>query len=488
MGIIIKQSISNTVFTFLGFIIGAINALFLYVYILGETYYGITTFILSTANLAMPFFAFGAQNTLLKYFQGYESKENQAKFLSLMLVLPIFVSIPLLILGFVFQEPIGGFVSQRNPNGKDYLGLIAIIAVLMAYFEVFYAYAKAYLKSVFGNFLKEVLLRILISIALILVYFKYITALEFVYAMIVIYGIVTLIMSIWAFSIQKPTFKLSKIENLKEILKFTSFIVFSSSIASMLLELDKVMIFSMLPSKQNAYYSVATFIALTISVPLRAMHQITHPITSELMLKNDRLSLQKLYKRSSITLQFMGGLLLIGIVCNINQVYAILNKPEYAVAIPVVLLISLAKYIDLMMGNNNSIIYNSKYYTKVLAIGLIIVALAVFLNWILIPIYGINGAAFATLVTLVCYNLMKLSFVTIKLKLFPFTIKTLYSLIITSLCFGIFYFWDFNWLPIVNIIIKSIFITIFYIGTHYFFKISNDINGLIRSVFNKIFN
>jgi O-antigen/teichoic acid export membrane protein len=149
---------------------------------------------------------------------------------------------------------IGDFVSQRNPNGKDYLGLIAIIAVLMAYFEVFYAYAKAYLKSVFGNFLKEVLLRILISLGLILVFFKYITALEFVYSLIVVYSIITLVMAIWAFSIQKPTFKIRKLENQKEILKFTSFIVFSSSIALMLLELDKFMIFSMLPSQQNAYY------------------------------------------------------------------------------------------------------------------------------------------------------------------------------------------------------------------------------------------
>ena len=302
----------------------------------------------------------------------------------------------------------------------------------------------------------------------------------------IVYGIITLIMVIWAFSIQKPSFKITKLENQKEIIKFTSFIVFSSSIALMLLELDKLMIFSMLPSQENAYYSVAVFIASTISVPLRAMHQITHPITSELMLKNDTINLKKLYKRSSITLQFIGGLLLVGIVCNIFQVYAILNKPEYTAAIPVVLLISLAKYIDLMMGNNNSIIYNSKYYTKVLGIGIFIVALAVILNWYLIPIYGIIGAAIATLITLVSYNLMKLSFVTIKLKLFPFTIKTFYSFIITVFCLGLFYFWDFKYFALLNIILKSIIITIVYIGLHYFLRISNDINGLINKYLQKI--
>jgi O-antigen/teichoic acid export membrane protein len=486
MGVIIKQSISNTIFTFIGFVIGACNALFLYIHILGETYYGLTTFILSTANLAMPFFAFGTPNTLLKFFQGYDSNESRSNFLSLMLILPIFASIPLIILGYFFQEQIGTFVSQRNANGKDFLGLIVIIAILMAYFEVLYAYAKAFLKSVFGNFLKEVLLRVLISIGLVLVYYQYLSSLEFIYLLILIYGVITMIMAFWAFSIQKPSLRLLKLNNQKEILKFTSFIVFSSSIALMLLELDKFMIYSMLPSQQNAYYSVATFIALTISVPLRAMHQITHPVTSELMLKKDTINLQKLYRRTSITLQFIGGLLFIGISCNISQIYAILNKPEYTAAIPVVLLISLAKYIDLMMGNNNSIIYNSKYYTKVLAIGIFIVGLAVLLNWYLIPIYGIIGAAIATLITLVIYNLMKLGFVTIKLKLFPFSIKTFYSFLITFISLILFYHWDFSYLPIINIILKSILISIFYIGVHYFLNISNDINGLIKSVLNKL--
>lgn len=486
MGIIIKQSISNTFFTFLGFIIGAINSLFLYDLAIGANFYGVSTFVLSTSNLLMPFFAFGAQNTLLKYFQNYDNEVDKSKFLSLMLFLPIFAIIPLFILGFIFQEPIGDFVSQKNANGRDYLGLVGIVAVLMAYFEVFYAYAKAHLKSVFGNFLKEVLLRILVSIGLLLAYFQYITALEFVYSLILIYGIVTIIMAFWAFFIRKPKLYYSKIENQSEILKFSGFIVFSSSIALMLLELDKFMIFSMLPSEENAYYSVATFIALTISVPLRAMHQITHPITSELMLKNNLTELQKLYRRTSITLQFIGGLLFVGIVCNINQVYVILNKPEYTAAIPVVIMISFAKYIDLIMGNNNSIIYNSKYYTKVLGIGIFIVLLAVYMNYIFIPIYGIIGAAIATVITLVAYNLMKLSFVTLKMKLFPFTIKSLYSFLITVFCMGIFYFWDFKYFALLNIILKSIIITTVYIGLHYYLRISNDINGLINKYLQKI--
>jgi hypothetical protein len=36
----------------------------------------------------------------------------------------------------------------------------------------------------------------------------------------------------------------------------------------------------------NIAYSIATFIALVISVPSRAMHQIVYPITARLMHEN----------------------------------------------------------------------------------------------------------------------------------------------------------------------------------------------------------
>jgi hypothetical protein len=47
----------------------------------------------------------------------------------------------------------------------------------MAYFEIFYAWARVYMHSVFGNFVK-VALRSLSLLALIGVYFKWITVVE----------------------------------------------------------------------------------------------------------------------------------------------------------------------------------------------------------------------------------------------------------------------------------------------------------------------
>ena len=68
MGIVIKQSIKNTIITFIGFGIGAINVMYMYPVFLGKEYLGLTNYILSAANILYPILSFGIQNTLIKFF------------------------------------------------------------------------------------------------------------------------------------------------------------------------------------------------------------------------------------------------------------------------------------------------------------------------------------------------------------------------------------------------------------------------------------
>ena len=64
MGIVFKQSFINTIILFLGFGIGGVNVLFLYTHFLEAEYFGLITFLLSTANMIMPLMIFGMQHTM----------------------------------------------------------------------------------------------------------------------------------------------------------------------------------------------------------------------------------------------------------------------------------------------------------------------------------------------------------------------------------------------------------------------------------------
>ncbi|WP_242499192.1 hypothetical protein [Flavobacterium sp. 140616W15] len=218
MGIILNQSIKNTIITYLGFGIGAINTLFLFPVILGDVYYALTGYISSASNIIMPLLAFGMQNTLIKFYSQYQTEEEKNGFLSFTVFVPILFFIPISLVSLYFYQDITFFVSKKNKIVKSFILLIPLIGLCMGYFEIFYAWARVNMHSVFGNFIKEVGIRLLSLIALISVYYKLITIQSFLYITGGIYFFSLIIMMYYAFYLKKPVFKLYIPNNIKILL------------------------------------------------------------------------------------------------------------------------------------------------------------------------------------------------------------------------------------------------------------------------------
>lgn len=485
MGIVVNQSIKNTIITYIGFVIGAANTLLMYPHFLGEKFYGLTGYILSSANIIFPLMAFGVHNTLVKFFTQYKTEKEKGEFLTFVMILPLLVLIPIITVGTVFYAEIASFLSRENPIIYDFAWQVPVIGFCMGYFEIFYAWVKVHMQSVFGSFVKEVLLRIFISIFLFAVYFDTISAETFVDILMGIYLLTTLVMLFYANKVQPIQFSFKIPHNSRAVLMYSLFIILSGSIANMLLDIDKTMIAQYIKIENIAYYSVAIFIATVISVPSRAMHQITYPITAKLMTDGKHDELNDLYKKTSISLQIVGGLVLVGILVNINQLYLLLPE-NYRGGVFVVFVIGISKYFDLILGNNNAIIFNSKYYKAVLFLGLFLAVMAISLNDFFIPRYGINGAAIATLISITLYSLAKLLFVVLKMDLYPFTLKNIYALVVLLFCFFAFYYWDFPFHPILNIVLKSILVSFVYVGLVYKANLSLEINTVIQKQFKRL--
>lgn len=192
-------------------------------------------------------------------------------------------------------------MASENPVVRDYVWHIFLVGVAMAYFEVFYAWSRVKLRSVFGNIMKELFCRLGQSVLLVLLLLKLITVPVFLNLLVGIYLVRTLIIKIYAFRLHRPHLHFKFPANTKEILIYSAMIILGGSTAIVLLEVDKVMLNHFLEIENVAYYGVAGFIAITIAVPARAMHQITYPLTAQYLNLKDTLALEDLYKRSSST-------------------------------------------------------------------------------------------------------------------------------------------------------------------------------------------
>ncbi|SEM31409.1 Membrane protein involved in the export of O-antigen and teichoic acid [Aquimarina amphilecti] len=481
MGIVVNQSIKNVIITCLGFGIGAINTLFLFTKFIDEEYYGLVSYLFSVSNLIWPLMAFGAHNTIVKFYSSYSDKKERNRFMTIMLISPLFIAIIIGAIGSVSYKYIQDFFSDNNSIVQPYIWTIYVITIALSYFEIFFAWAKVKLKSVFGNILKELFVRVCIMILLILVYFEIITVVQFIYAIVIVYIARLCVMVVYVYGLQDFKFSFSLPKNYSSVFKYSLLILLAGSVATFLIDLDKTMIERYLLIEYVAKYGICAYIASVIIIPSRAMHQITYPLTAKLINEKKIKELKVLYEKSSLNLFAISGLLFVLILCNVNQLFELIPQ-EYELFIWVVVLIGSAKLFDNLLGNNNSILFNSDYYRLILYIGIGMAILAFILNWICIPIFGVEGAAIATFAAVFCYNLAKVLIVQIKFKMHPFSKKTfLILMLIIIFVFG-FYFWDFGFYPIVNIALKSIIIGIAYIALLYFLKISDDINTIIKKI------
>ncbi|MCP4976942.1 MAG: lipopolysaccharide biosynthesis protein [Maribacter sp.] len=484
MGIVSKQALNNTLITYLGFGFAAVNTLFLYTNFLTDQYYGLVTVILSTSAVLMPLLAFGVPNTLVKFYSSFKIKKETESFETLMLLLPLLLIIPIGLFAYIFNDAIGGFISQENSLVKDYVLHIFLIGMAMAYFEVFYAWAKVQMKSVFGNFMKEVFNRIGVMGLLLLVYFDVISVDFFLKALVVLYLLRTLIMKLYAYKLKMPKLNFDFPASTRSILNYTTLIILGGSAAVIILEIDKVMINQFIQIENVAYYGVAVYIATTIIVPSRAMHQITYPLTAEILNDNDKPALNALYQKSSLTLFIASGILFVLIITNLNDLFLVLPV-EYRGGFTIVFLIGLAKVYDSLLGNNNAILYNSDYYRTLLGMGILLAILVVLLNIWFIPNFGLNGAAMATFIAIAIYNTIKLFYVKSKFEISPITRETAKVFGLLLVLGIIFYFVKLQFHPIVNILLKSALTVFVYLIVLYRFKISEDVYAMLSKYIKK---
>jgi O-antigen/teichoic acid export membrane protein len=300
----------------------------------------------------------------------------------------------------------------------------------------------------------------------------------------IFYGIRVLIMAWYSLkdSYKELVWKLPS--NASSIIKYVVFVVLSASISFLFLEIDKVMVSQLIDLSNVAYYAVATFIGIVVAVPGRAMQQILNPLVASALADNDMPKVYELYKKSSINLIAVSGLIFLLITVNTASLFSMFDD-KFQGGETVVLYIALAKLIMMSMGSNNSIMANSRYYRYDLLFGILTIGVTIFLNILLIPKLGIDGAALATAITIALYSFIRYVFVYIKFGMQPYTLQTLYLIAFVVILYFLGVDLVLSTNPILNILFKSIVVGVLYGLYLVLVKPSNDIVVIIEDLKNK---
>ena len=484
MGIVVRQSFLNLISIGVAFFIGAINTLYLYPTFLGSKFQGLVIALLAISNLIQPFISFGTQHAVIRYYSKYSKKNDKDGLLTLSILMPIVIVLLFVPLFLVYYDDIRQYLFQSDQSLSRYAYVILFIAISTSFFEVFYSWLRVKLKSVFGNFLKELYPRLLIAFLLIFYSIGLLNFESFVMFLIYGYYLRLFIVIVYSFYVNKPKLNLNFKNDFNEIFKYCLLIFLSGAASSIILDIDKSMLSSILTVENVAYYSVAVFIAAVIEIPGRAMFQILSPVVASAINKNQMKKLEDLLKKSSTNLVLVASLFFLLINLNIDDFYNMLNQDGYSIGIPIVIIVSFGKLYSMSIGCINNIISNSKYYYYTFWFSLFSSVLAVILNIYLITEFGIIGAAYATLIVLAIMNSLKIYLVRVKFNIHPYSRDTIKIIILSVLTYFVFSNLQLGFQPVINIIVKSSLVLILYTLSAYIFKLSDDVNIFIDK-FNK---
>ena len=484
MGIVVRQSFLNLISIGIAFLIGAVNTLFLYPTFLGSKLQGLIIALLAISNLLQPFISFGTQHAVIRYYSKYNKKSDKDGLLTLSIIIPLIIVILFVPIFYAYYDQIRLYLFQSDQSLSKYAYVILFIAVSTSFFEVFYSWLRVKLKSVFGNFLKELYPRLLIAFLLISYSYGILDFENFVLFLIYGYYLRLLIIIIYSLYTNRPRISFAFKSDFKEVFKYCLLIFLSGAASSIILDIDKSMLSSILTVENVAYYSVAVFIAAVIEIPGRAMFQILSPVVADAINKNHFKKLEGLLKKSSTNLVLVASLFFLLINLNLNDFYEMLNQDGYSIGIPIVIIVSFGKLYSMSIGCINNIISNSKYYYYTFWFSLFSSILAVVLNIYLITEFGIVGAAYATLIVLIIMNSLKLYLIKVKFNIHPYSKDTVKIIVLSILGFVIFSNLKLDFEPVLNIIIKSSLVLILYTLSAYIFRLSDDVNIFIDK-FNK---
>lgn len=484
MAIVRRQSILGTIISFLGVIIGFITTIVFFPTYFTQEQIGIVRSLYSYAVLFSVISSLGFSQVIIKLFPTFkDSKSGHNGFLRLMLVfigLGVLVTSILTILFkyFIVGDNVGSYFDQ-------YYFLIVPSGICMLCFNLLDQYQVMHYKSVFGIFVKDFVLRLLILAITLLFGHHVMDYSEYIVSYYVVLCMPLVIVLVYIKMDKTILLSLPKINmtnNIKkEVINLASYGFLSTGVYFLLKEIDIIMLQQMLGFKETGIYSVLFPFAIIISIPARAVIRSSTGIISEAWLNNDLQKIQNIYTKSSNSLLVIASLLFIGIWCNLDSVFVLMrNGSDYEIAKYVVFFIGIGQVIELGAGVNSQIIATSKYYRYNFIFSFILLGLIVISNSIFIPIYGVVGAAIGTCVSLVIFNLIRFLLLYFKFKLNPFSLKTVWIIVFATATYLIFSKIMFFDNQVIQIAVKSMSISIFYLFLVYVFNLAPDINQRVN--------
>ena len=505
MGVVVKQSIKGTLMNYFGVAVGFITTFFVMTKYLTQEEVGLTRVMADAAILLSGLGALGTNTSALRYYPYFRDNASRDHgFFGWTIIVPAIGFTIFTILFFAFKTTIIEMFSGKSALFVDYIYLVVPMAFFMLYMTVFETNANILMRIVVPKFVREVGVRLFTLIDYILYITKVIDLDMMVIGLCVAYALAMLLNIIYLLKLSKISFKieLGHISHWlrRDFMFYTLFLTVAAVIGNIIPSLNSFFITAQLGLTITGIYAIASYMANLVEMPYRSVSAISRPIISQAMKDNDNQRAAEICKSVSLHQLIAGAFVFLIIWINIDLFFELLpNGDKYADGKWVFFLLGLAKLVNSSLNIGVTVLSYSRWYYLQLIFTAILTVSAIMLNNSLIPVLGMTGAAWSSIISFSIYYLFLLSLIIWKTGISPFSWKEIVVVLVIGLLFVI------NWLSfeyvsksiidfndagvvvkLIEAALRTVILVVIGLAIIYKTNISKEINEIINKIINKI--
>jgi O-antigen/teichoic acid export membrane protein len=469
----------------LGFVISGI----LFPKYLSTTEIGVLGLIVSYSLIIAQVCSLGFGGVTVKFLPQFKSPTGTYNGYPRLVVLALMAGAVVVILAYlilVYAFP--NLIRNNTSDFESYQIWIVPFSIVILWFIILDSYNRALLNASFGSFLKEFIQRLFILFFLILFVFYPLSFERFIWLYLLAFFIptLTILLLLWFRNHLNLREKLVMPEPFRKEATGVGLVGLIAGLSSLVvLNIDRIMINQMVGTAETGIYVITSYFGVLVSMPSRGFNRIATAVIATSFQKDDLHTIREIYNKGSLFQYILGLLLLLLLAGNTQGIFDFLPE-EYQMGKNVIYFIGLANLVIMVGSVNRSIIAVSRFYAYQAYFTVALVLLTIITNWLLIPLYGINGAALASLLSTFVFNVMRWRLLYVKFGFQPYGMPHFKATVVALGIYFILGIMPYLHHFIVDIAVRSLLITITFLPTLYFLKISTQFNNQVDQFFTKI--
>ncbi len=490
MGVIKRQTIKGSIYSYLGVAIGFLYTI-LSIKLLSSEQIGLIAILVAVSAVYSQFSTLGFTKVIERLFPYFRDKDqNHNGFVFLTLSVGI-VGFAISLITFLIMKP---YLIEHNPKESALLMKYIWYLVPLIFFRMFSVMLDTYNKMLFdattGSILSDFVYRIGTLFLLGAFFLKWISFSQFVFGFVLFLSLPAVYLA--GLLIYRKQFNLQpKLGFItphlrKEMVSLSVFGIIGGVSSIALKQIDTIMMSVYTDLSSTGIYSILFFFGTVILIPSVALGKISSTIIADAWKDKDMDTIEDIYYKSSINQLFASLLLFILIVTNLNNIFQLLG-PKYLGTEWVIILISLSSLIVASTGSSVQIIGTShRYKIQTYSLGVLVLLVVIF-YMIFIPLWGMNGAALGSMLSVSSASLLRVFYLKRSMNLFPYRLTHLKCLGAGLLAFAVgkiipvlpFHF-------LLDLIVRCFAISGIFIGLSYLFHVSDDLNKIVNNFLKQI--